>query len=304
MEKQQTPFRSAALAVRVPANAALRMWDVRGERGLFERPPFAERKGLALGHAECSDRELPAASLLFAPGHRSGVDQVRALAAADPSFRVSFDPEEQASPRSATPAERWLEVLANGLTFDLEGLAPGAPQPVPASKHGYGLPPDFSGEALEAISLRPGCPIPSGGPMLSVTRGLAWLAAVLAGLPGVVAVGWHAARTLSAANHFRGSVLRWVKGGAFPGLGLTALGLTPDGGMQSDGLALFNGQELRLAPELARDGAAGARLALRLLHWLVEHGRLDAPVGLLGPSGEALVLEPSDNNRFVGVSRG
>jgi len=304
MEKQQTPIRSARLAGGAPANATLRSWDVGQQTGRLKRFPAVEDKRSGVVRPTSTVRAFPAASLLFAPGDRPGADQVRALAAADPSFLVSFDPEEQATASATCPQERWLEVLANGLTFDVQGLAPGTSQPVPRSTHCYGLPADFDGVALEAISLRPGRQFASAGPVLSVARGLAWLAAVLAGLPGVVAVGWHSARTISAAHHFRGSVLRWVNGGAFPGLGLTALGPTPDGGMQSDGLALFNGQELRLAPELARDRAAGARLAVRLLHWLVERGRLDAPTGLVGPSGEALVLAPSENKRFVEVSLG
>lgn len=303
MKQQKISVTSARLATALPATTALRSLDVVRNTGLVERCPSARSKLATFGRLTCTGRELPAASLLFARGDRSGVDQVRVLAAADPSFLVSYDPEEGAAPGASTPSERWLEVLASGLTFDLLGLAPGTPQPLPPSKHRYGLPSDFNGGALEAISLRPG-PHISPGRMLPVVRGLARLTAVLAGLPGVRAVGWHAARTLSAPDHFRGSVLRWVDGGAFPGLGLTALAPTPEAGLRSEGLALFTGQELRLAPELAQERAAGARLALRLLHWLVEHGPLDAPVGLPGPSGEPLLLEPRHNKRLVEVSRG
>lgn len=304
MEQQQISVTSASLATGLSAITALRSLDVVQNLGLIERPPCADDRRVTLARLTRTGRELPTVSLLFAPGDRSSVDRVRALGEAERSFLVSFDPEEDAGPGACKPAERWLEVLANGLTFDLQGLAPGAPQPLPPSRHCYGLSPDFNGGALEAISLRPGPHIAASGPMLPVVRGLARLAAVLADLPGVRAVGWHAARTLSAPDHFRGSVLRWLEGGAFPGLGLTALAPTLEGGLQSEGLALFTGQELRVAPELARDQAAGARLALRLLHHLVEHGQVDAPAGLPGPSGEPLVLEPSDNKRFVEVSGG
>jgi hypothetical protein len=229
---------------------------------------------------------------------------VRALAAAEPSFRVSFDPQEALARRASNPLDRWLEVLANGLTFDLQGLAPGKSQPVPRTTPLYGLHPGLDVRGLEAISLRVGPEFDSGTSMLPVVRGVASIAAVLARLPGVVAVGWHTARTLSAPDHFRGSVLRWMNGVAFPGLGLTALAHTREGGVLSEGLALFTGQELRLAPELASDRAAGARLAVRLLHWLVEHGQIDAPVWLSGPSGQRLLLGPSLDRRFVEVSRG
>ena len=140
--------------------------------------------------------------------------------------------------------------------------------------------------------------------MLPLVRGIASLAAALSALPGVRAVGWHAARAWSAPDYFRGSVMRWVQGGAFPGLGLTALTFTSDGGLQSEGLALFTGQELRIAPELVGDRAAGARLALRLLHMLVEDGPVDACSWLSGLAGEPLALEPSTNRRLVIASRG
>jgi hypothetical protein len=74
--------------------------------------------------------------------------------------------------------------------------------------------------------------------------------------------------------------------------------------MQSQGLALFTGQELRLEPELATDRAEGAKIALRLMHSLVEHGPLDAEERLTGPDGQPLRLEPSENQRFIRVWRG
>jgi hypothetical protein len=99
-------------------------------------------------------------------------------------------------------------------------------------------------------------------------------------------------------------VLRWIEGGVFPGLGLTALAVNPDGGMHSEGLTLFTGQELRVEPELTGDKAAGAKMALRLLDYLVEAGRIAAPRLIDGPDGEPLRLEPSANGRFVRAWRG
>ena len=225
---------------------------------------------------------------------------MRALAGLDSTFTISLEPNGPSGALAgAAQAVRWLELLANGLTFDLEGLIPGESQPLPSCGHAYGLPAGFPPGPLEAISLRPGPHIAAGGRMLPVVRGTAWLAARLAGLPKVQAVAWHPARTWSGPQHFRDSVIRWVEGGAFPGLGLTALTPTPEGGLQSEGLALFTGQELRLEPRLVADRGAGARLALRLLHWLVEHGKLEVEADLAGPSGEILMLAPSASGRFV-----
>ena len=140
--------------------------------------------------------------------------------------------------------------------------------------------------------------------MFPVVRCLAQLAAELARLPGVEGVAWHAARACSSPAHFRRGVLGWIEGGAFPGLGLTALVTNPDGSMQSEGLALLTGQELLLAPEMCADQAEGAKIALRLLNWLVEHGRIEEQFSFVGPSGEPLVLEPVENFGILRVWRG
>jgi len=223
------------------------------------------------------------------------------LSEANGGFGISHDPAAS----SADPAgDSWLELIANGLTFDVTGLAPGQPAGVPPQGHGYGLPPGFDGGRLEAITLQLGPHLAEGATMLPVVRTLAWLTARLAGLQNVRAVAWHSARCWSSPEHFRDSVLRWTEGGVFPGLGLAALMPAPDGSMQSEGLALFTGQEVRLEPELVEDRAAAARTALRLLHWLVEHGRLAEQETITGPDGEPLRLEPSANGRFVRVWRG
>ena len=99
-------------------------------------------------------------------------------------------------------------------------------------------------------------------------------------------------------------MLRWIDGGVFPGLGLTALAVSPDGGMQSEGLSLFAGQELRIEPELIADMAAGAKIGVRLIDYMVERGRIDAPQKVTGPDGQPLRLEPSANGRFIRVWRG
>lgn len=140
--------------------------------------------------------------------------------------------------------------------------------------------------------------------MFPVVRSLSVLAAHLVPLTGTRAVVWHPARTCNEPQYFRRSVLGWIEGGAFPGLGLTALVNRPDGGMESEGLAHFTGQELRLPPELARDGAEAAKVALRLLNWLVEHGRIDEPYSFTGPSGEPLGLEPVENSGILEVWKG
>jgi hypothetical protein len=248
-----------------------------------------------------------AVSLLFAAGCRVDAGSIRQLAEKQAGFSISLDPGAESTRDDAAPGEpgqRWLELLANGLTFDLVGLAPGAPAEPPPRAHTYALAANVEPVGMEALTLRPGPHLSGGQAMIPVVRSLARLAATLAQIEGVRAVAWHPARSWCGPEHFRQGVLRWVEGGVFPGLGLTALAVNADGGMHSEGLALFTGQELRVEPELMRDKAAGAKMALRLIDYLVDLGRIDAPRRIDGPDGEPLRLEPSANGRFVRAWRG
>ena len=80
-------------------------------------------------------------------------------------------------------------------------------------------------------------------------------------------------------------------------------GTFSDGGLWSEGHALFWGQELHLGSELAGEPPSGMKTALRLAHWLVEHGRQVEPDVIAGPEGGRLRLEPSADYRFVKVGK-
>ncbi|MEO6389212.1 MAG: hypothetical protein ABIT16_07410 [Croceibacterium sp.] len=243
---------------------------------------------------------MAAVSLIFAPGERPDAKAVLSLAQERSGFAVSFDPDTDDG-SAANDDGRWLELLVNGLTFDLVGLAPGSSAQVPSPGHHYGLAPGFGDAGLEAITLQPGPHLASGGAMLPVVRSLALLAARMAALPGVAAIAWHPARCWSAPEAFADAVVRWTEGGAFPVFSLAALFASQDGAMQSEGLALFTRQELRIEPELAANRAEAGKLAVRLIHWLAERGTLTGPQPFAGPDGTALRLEPSANGRFVRV---
>ncbi len=250
--------------------------------------------------------KIPAASVLFPPGRRPAAQAVRALGESLGAFTVSHDPGDQCDTGTAETGREssadWLELLVTGLTFDLAGLAPGPAHPFPQVAHRIGPAGELSEARLEAITLRPGPHLMGGGTMLPVVQSLAALAAALTELPDSAAVIWHPARCLSHAKPFRSGVKRWCAGGAFPGLGLVAVAVEPDGALLSEGLNLFVGQELRIEPELTADRNAAVRLALRLLHRLVEGGRLQAAERVIvGPDETALRLEPSANRRFVRV---
>ncbi len=197
-----------------------------------------------------------------------------------------------------------MELLANGLTFDCTGLAPQMGSDLPDIRHSYGLPATFDQPAHQAVTVCPGPNLAGGGTMFPVVRTLAMIAANLAQLDGVEAVAWHPARALCEADYFRRSVTRWIEGGTFPGLGLTALVPCEDGGLVSEGLSLFTGQELRMRPEVVSDNAEASKIALRLLDWLVENGQITESFDFTGPSGETFRLEPVGNLGSVEVWRG
>jgi len=241
-----------------------------------------------------------AVSLLFPEGRRPDVADLRALGTRTSEFTVSHVSDTTAADGADGT---WLEILASGLTFDLTGLAPGTADPLPQRSQAPGLG-NISGAGLEAITLRPGPHISGGAGMLPVVRTLASMGAVLAGLDGVAAVCWRAAGCWSAPTLYRDGVTRWIEGGVFPGLILTSLRTTAQGGLESQGMALFTGQELHLEPVLVGNGAEGAKLAIRLIDYLVVHGRVSAKDRILGPDGEPLTLEPASDGSRVNVGRG
>lgn len=240
-------------------------------------------------------------SLLFPVALRPGAADVAGLAresrhtsSSGNAFAISHRPPD---------AEGWVELLAHGLTFDLVGLAPADPAPVPQIAHAYGLPAADSLPEGEWISLLPGQHLSGGQNLVPVVRAMAAAALALAGLPGVAAVAWGPGRTVLSPEYFRRSVGGWLAGGAFPALGLTALLRDENGAIVSEGLGFFTGQELRVDPILARSPAAAAKIAVRLIHSLVDGWQVQSPVEIAGPDGDRLGVEPSANGRTLRIWR-
>ena len=197
-----------------------------------------------------------------------------------------------------------LELLRDGMTYDVAGLVPAPSVATPAARHQYGLGGADGADALEAVSLQPGPHLQAGARSMPVVRTMAGIAADLLGaLPAAVAVMWPPSRSYIGPGFFAASVSAWLSGGAFPALGLTAFDDEPGGGMRSEGLAWFTGQELLIAPDLAKDRAAAARLAIRLVNQLVSQGRLIASEVIVGPDGGRLALEPTRDGGTIRIRR-
>lgn len=238
-------------------------------------------------------------SLWFAPDTRPTADTI-----ADCSAR-----SDQASGQgtgfaiSHRPVDHpyWLELLAFGLTYDLQGLQPGIPAVVDAPRHAYGLPLTALA-GLEPVVLRPGPHLAAGGALLPVIRAMLGVGAELAGLPGLAAVGWEPADTVMSPDYFRKTVLAWLDGGAFPGLGLTAIRRRRGGPIESEGLAFFLGYEIALDPLPGESPPDATRYALRLIHDLVQNGPYSS-LPANGPGGEALECEFIGNRTVLRVRR-
>jgi hypothetical protein len=227
-------------------------------------------------------------SLVFAAGQRPTAEDVAVLSARERTFAISHRPPDE---------EGWLELLVNGLTFDLTGLARAGPAEAPPVAHCFGV--SVAATKIgEAIALAPGPHLAAGRAMPPVIRGAASIGLCLARLDGVEFVCWHPARSAIGREPFARSVAVWLAGGAFPALGLTSLYCAPDGRMCSEGLALFTGQEL-CVERSGKPANEDAKLALRLIDRLVHHGRVTEPLTWMLDASDGVELEPESAGTII-----
>ncbi|RNJ62887.1 MAG: hypothetical protein EDM03_00060 [Porphyrobacter sp. IPPAS B-1204] len=220
---------------------------------------------------------------------------------------ISHDP----SPDTAAHAEtlwpgqlHWLELLRDGLTFDLSGMTPGPASAFPVLAHRFDLPALPAGDDHEAMIFRPGPHLAAGGNSLPLVRTMLAVACdMVRHFDDLVAVGWGPAGTAIGRRFFESVTSAWLDGGPFPALGLTAFVETADGALQSEGLAFWIGQELRIEPPLSADRVAATRLGIRLVNHLVLTGGLSADDRITAPDGTRLVLRASRGRAIISVWR-
>lgn len=245
--------------------------------------------------------------LLFALGKRPDRHAIRACAERLPSLSVSHDPvpHDAPHPEALWPGQlNWIELLRDGLTFDLSGLAPGEAAPFPDLAHRFDLPAVPESVACEAVVLRPGPHLAAGGNSQPVMRGLLAVACDLVRqFEQCVAVAWGPAGTAIGPRFFESVVSAWLDGGPFPALGLTAFVEAPDGALESVGLGFWIGQELRIELPLSTDRIAATRLGIRLVNHLVITGAPAEDDRIIAPDGTRLVLRPSRSRAVISVWR-
>lgn len=190
--------------------------------------------------------------LLFEGGKRPDAQTARKIVDKLDGVSISLNPLEnpniaQADASAPQLAASWLELLSNGMTFDLVGLDPGAPLKFPVVNHRVHLPDDFFESTCEAVGLLPGPHISSGEDSFAVVRGLLGVVArVAAEYRQLRAICWPPAAMIVGAEFFRKNVQSWINGGPFPSQVVTAFKPMSDGGLQSEGLVHFTGQEIQI----------------------------------------------------------
>ena len=229
--------------------------------------------------------------LLVDAGCRPSGADVRNLLAELDRTSISFDPAPEADASIGQDAERWLEVLKDGLTFDLLGLAPGPGVQALEPRHRFGFSAASEDIALEAIGLFPGPHLAEGAHTLPIVRTMLALGAQLASaIEGARRIVWTPAGCALEASLFERLISAWLDGGAFPAPGLVGFEPSDDGGLRSDGLAFFTNRELVVSPQLCVDRVAASRLASRIIHEIVGFATQDMPEMLQIPGGPTVAL--------------
>lgn len=228
-------------------------------------------------------------SFLFTPGERPGAAILRsALEVCQAAACVTREEVEGGA----------VEVVANGLTFDIDGLAPAQTSGVDVSVGTFGFDEPEDAAGLEAVRFYPGHHLSGGVALAPVIRTQLALAAELAISLPVRAIHWHPADTLVEPRTFSRTVLAWLAGGAFPARSLTALSQLNDGSVVSRGLAHFVGQEMSLRSPVGKKGRRTLDLAAKVIDLVVRAGPLQA-LTRWTIAGEVLCAEPARQGREI-----
>lgn len=230
----------------------------------------------------------PCLFLLFPEKQRPSAADVRAALLRGTAAQVSYDPADS---EAVVVSSDWLELIVDGLTFDLLGLSPGRSLTVPEPRHWIGVS-DVVVYGSEAIGLAPGPHLAGAANAMPVVRTLLRLGAGMASQwPTALTAVWLPAGSAMRRDLFVGAVDAWLGGGPVPALLLTGVEERQGGALASDGLAFFTGQELVLDAALCFDRVEATRLLARLVDRLVHEPPLDGGLTLALGGGGRLRLE-------------
>ena len=251
---------------------------------------------------------LPGIFLLFPKGDRPSRKNVIDRFAGSNRIFVSHDPH-RADQRSALGTIRnerseddcWLEVLCDGLTFDLLGLDGGPPLAPGETAYSFGTGGGPDPADLEAVGLFPGPHLCEGANSLPVVRTMLAIAMeMLDEFTECRLLVWSPARAAMSPDFLCRVGGEWLEGGAFPALGMVGYHIDEDGALLSEGLAFLVGSEIAIAPKLARDRIGATRLAVRIVHLLVGSEPL-RHVLTFEFEERALVLRPDQDRHLIHI---
>jgi hypothetical protein len=231
----------------------------------------------------------PFAAILFDPSALPALSDLEAESLRGSGFSVSHAPDV---------AEGWAEVLRDGLTFDVSGLAGGPAQAVPLVNAGVGISPAEL-DGLAALALAPGPHLAGAQRLLPVIRVAANLLLDLARIGPAKAIAWLPAKLLIRFDLFERAVRPWLEGGPFPAPAFVALHANAEGGLQSVGLNFFIEQEFLLQAATPENAGQLARVAIRLIDWLVAHGPVSSPTEAVLAGTGAVFLEVEAGGRIL-----
>ncbi|MXP25081.1 hypothetical protein GRI39_03345 [Altererythrobacter indicus] len=229
-------------------------------------------------------------SVFFTPGKRPSFDAI---------WRMCEDSGNTIELRSATVGRTSLSYA--GFQFELNGLSPGRPAFVPRETRNARIGVEFRSGEFESVELSLWVAKNVEFRLANPVRALTHVAAELSELPDARAVQWNRSKNLCQTERFRNAIRKWPKRDALPSEGLISICRMPDGGLQTDGLHLFSGQEVRLEPEVAEAVTESHQIALSIAQRFAREGALAAPMRIKNPFGGHLRIEPSENKRFIRV---
>lgn len=246
----------------------------------------------ASDRSDTSDRSAdcaPLAAILLDPSALPALSDLEAESLRGSGFSVSHAPDV---------AEGWAEVLRDGLTFDVHGLAGGPAQAVPSVNAGVGISPAEL-DGLATLALAPGPHLAGAQRLLPVIRVAANLLLDLARIGPAKAIAWLPAKLLIRVDLFERAVLPWLEGGPFPAPAFVALHGNAEGCLQSAGLNFFIEQEFLLQSAIPEKAAQLPRVAIRLIDWLVAHGPISSPTEAVLAGTGAVFLEVEARGRIL-----
>ncbi len=286
--------------LRVERDSTRSPFRAKNHRGFEERDDLIGGAGGSRGE-EVGPGSAACLYLLFPAGGRPDGALIQEAVAGIERVSISHRPPASEDPQRGEGS--WLELLSDGLTFDLLGLAPGPSLTIPEPRHHIDRQHNPA-EELEAVGLAPGPHLAAAAGALPVVRTMLAIGVGLsAQIPRTAGFLWRPSGAVIGAEFFRKSAQQWLTGGPFPALGLTGIAALATGGLRSDGLDFFTGQEVEIEPSLCTDPVAGMRLAVRVIDLLVGAEALREPSQIETSDASHIVLEPSGDGGTVKVSK-